>query len=254
MIMGRQYYAGIDIGASATKAVIIDEEAVIRGAGVLKTGISYEQAAEGSFRAALGESGLTAQEIAGTTSTGYGRRNTRLSNWERTEITCLSKGVSHLFPQALCIVDIGGQDNKMVRLDEDGRRVDFQMNRKCSAGTGAFLDELESLARSSTNRLELGAYCTVFTFSEMLTHLQRGVRIEDLVRGALLSVVKRIYEFGIQGSDVVLTGGVVEHNPMIAEMLEEEFKVKVLVPQRPQLVCAFGAALVSRDCCPSENK
>jgi len=182
----------------------------------------------------------------------------QVSDCDRTEISCLSKGAYHSFPHASCIVDIGGQDNKIVRLNGEGRRVDFQMNRKCAAGTGAFLEEianrldlrleeLEPLARKSTQRVELGSYCTVFTFSEILTHLRQGVKLEDLVRGAMLSVVKRIYEFGITGSDVVLTGGVVEHNPLIAEMLQEEFQVSVLLPLRPQLVCALGAALVSRE-------
>ena len=229
------------------------------GSWVLKTGISYERAAAECFERALKAAGLEAGAgaVAGTVSTGYGRRNISISDFESTEISCLAKGSHHLFPRSTCVVDIGGQDNKIVWLDAEGRRVDFQMNRKCAAGTGAFLEEianrldlrleeLEPLARRSTRRLELGSYCTVFTFSEMLAHMRQGVGLEDLVRGAMLSVVRRIYEFGIRGSDVVLSGGVIEHCPLIAEMLEEEFQVEVLLPPRPQLVCALGAALMSR--------
>lgn len=252
------FFAGLDIGASATKAVIIDDGAHLLGAGVLKTGMSYDQAAQECIAQAIAAAGLGAGDILYTVSTGYGRKNISQSDCDVTEITCLAKGAFHFFPRSLCVVDIGGQDNKMIRLNSDGRRTDFQLNRKCAAGTGAFLeeishrldlglDELERLARNSTERVELGSYCTVFTFSEILSHLQKNVRLEDLVRGAILSVVKRIFEFGIQGSDVVLSGGVVEHTPLIAEMLREEYQVNVLLPPRPQLTCAVGAALISRD-------
>jgi predicted CoA-substrate-specific enzyme activase len=252
------YFAGLDVGASATKAVVIDDKADVLGAGVLKTGMQYERAAEDCLTQAIAAAGLRAEDISHTVSTGYGRKNISLSDCDFTEITCLAKGAFHYFPRSSCVVDIGGQDNKMIRLNGDGRRTDFQLNRKCAAGTGAFLeeiahrldlrlDELEPLARKSTRRVELGSYCTVFTFSEILSHLQKNVSLEDLVRGAILSVVKRIFEFGIQGSDVVLSGGVVEHTPLIAEMLGEEYRINVLLPPRPQLTCAVGAALISRD-------
>lgn len=227
-------------------------------ASVLKTGMQYDRVAEECFRQSFAAAGLNAEDIAYIVSTGYGRKNISLSDCDFTEITCLARGAFHFFPHPLCVVDIGGQDNKMIRLNGEGRRIDFQLNRKCAAGTGAFLeeiahrldleiDELESLARKSTRRIELGSYCTVFTFSEILHHLHQNVRLEDLVRGAMLSVVKRIFEFGVQGSDVVLSGGVIEHTPLIAEMLREEFKVNVLLPPRPQLTCAVGAALISRE-------
>lgn len=233
------------------------------GAGIEKTGISYARVALECFDKCLAAAGLSAKEIKYTVSTGYGRKNISISDCDITEITCLAKGAFHHFPHPSCIVDIGGQDNKMIRLNGKGRRIDFQLNRKCAAGTGAFLeeianrldlkiDDLEPLARKSTQRIELGSYCTVFTFSEILSHLRQDVRLEDLVRGAMLSVVKRIYEFGIQGSDVILSGGVIEHNPMIAEILQEEFHINVLSPPRPQLLCAFGAALISRERCQAE--
>ncbi len=256
--MEERYFAGIDIGASNTKAVIINDNARLLGSSVEKTGIQYKSVADKCFKQALAEAGTKQEAIAGTVATGYGRKSTELGDWVRTEISCLSKGVYHYYPRSLCIVDIGGQDSKMIQLDSVGRIIDFQMNRKCAAGTGAFLEEiagrldlrpeeLDVLARKSSERVELGSYCTVFTFTEILSHMQRGVSIEDLARGAMLSVVKRINEFGIRGSEVVLTGGVVEHNPLIAEMLQEEFQLKVLIPQRPQLMCAFGAALISRE-------
>lgn len=256
--MIQKYYAGLDIGACATKVVIIDDQATVSGSSLLKTGISYEQVAEECFKQALDSAGLTREDVAGTMSTGYGRSSTSISDWDQTEISCLAKGAYHFFPRSIYIVDIGGQDNKMIKLDDSGRRVDFQMNRKCAAGTGAFLeeianrldlrlDEIESLARKSTSRVELGSYCTVFTFSEILAHMQRGVLLEDLVRGALLSIGRRIHEFGISGCDVVLSGGVIEHIPLIAEILKVEYQINVLLPPRPQFLCAFGAALLSRE-------
>ncbi len=256
--MSENFFAGIDIGASATKAVIIDDKAGVAGSSVRKTGIDFKSAASECFEKALAGAGIGREAVEGMVSTGYGRTNTDLSDWVRTEISCLSKGAYHYFPQALCVVDIGGQDNKMIRLDAGGRIADFQMNRKCAAGTGAFLeeianrlelqlDELEPLARKGTQRVELGAFCTVFTFTEILTHLRQGAKVEELAWGALLSIAKRINESGLQRGTVVLTGGVIEHNPLIAELLKEEFELDVLIPQNPQFVCAFGAALMSRE-------
>lgn len=256
--MGSGYFAGIDIGSSATKTVIIDGEGKIVGSCSLKTGISYSKVANECFALAMKDAGITCDQIKATVTTGYGRRNTPISDAMRTEISCISKGAYHYFPQLLSVIDIGGQDNKMIQLDSEGRRLDFQMNRKCAAGTGAFLEEianrldlpiskLQELARKSTKRVVLGSYCTVFTFTEILAHLDKGVGIEDLARGVMFSIVKRIYEFGIQSDDLVLCGGVVEHNPLIAEMLQEEFKVNVLLPPHPQMVCAMGAALYARE-------
>lgn len=256
--MANGYFTGIDIGSATTKTVIIDDSEKIVGSSLVKTGIYYDKAARESFHRALDSASISEGSITRSVTTGYGRENTPLSDHAITEISCISKGAYHYFPRAICIVDIGGQDNKMIHLDADGKKIDFQMNRKCAAGTGTFLedianrldmhiDNLQKLARKSSAKIELGSYCTVFSFSEILTHLRSGVTLEDLARGVLRSIVKRIIDLGVYGTELVLTGGVIEHNVIIAEMLQEEFDVDVLIPPQPQQVCALGAALYSRD-------
>ena len=126
----------------------------------------------------------------------------------------------------MTIVDIGGQDNKLIQLDDQGRRVHFKMNRKCAAGTGAFLEEialrldlpiqeLNGLAEQSTEEVSLGSFCTVFTATEILEKIRAGERVEDIVKGAFRSVVKRIREMGAVEGAWCMTGGVVAHHPLL---------------------------------------
>jgi predicted CoA-substrate-specific enzyme activase len=158
----------------------------------------------------------------------------------------------------MTIVDIGGQDNKVIKLDERGRRVSFKMNRKCAAGTGAFLEEMamrldipledmDSLAREAETAVELGSYCTVFSGTEVLEKIRQGVRLPDLVKGIFLSVIKRVMEMDPLTDTLVMTGGVVAHNPLLVEMVREITGQEVLVPEYPQLTGAVGAALFAID-------
>ena len=165
-------------------------------------------------------------------------------------------GCYHHFPRAMTIIDIGGQDNKVIRLDDSGQRVDFKMNRKCAAGTGAFLEEMalrlaidpaemNGLAAGAAEAVRLNSFCTVFAKTEILAHLRRGVDVASLVRGAFLSVINRVTEMDPLEGEVVLSGGVVAHNPIIAEILAEQLGRPVLVPPHPQFAGALGAALTA---------
>jgi predicted CoA-substrate-specific enzyme activase len=176
----------------------------------------------------------------------------------RTEIGCHMKGCFFHHPHAATIVDIGGQDSKVIQVDHRGRRLSFKMNRKCAAGTGAFLEEIalrlglpvsemDPLARQATRRIRIGAYCTVFSSTEILTLIRKGERVEDIARGVFDSVVQRILEMDPLTGSVILTGGVIEHNRIIAEILGERLGRAVIVPPRPQLTGAFGAALYARE-------
>ena len=154
----------------------------------------------------------------------------------------------------MTIIDIGGQDNKVIKVDEQGRRVSFKMNRKCAAGTGAFLEEmsmrldipledLDGLASSAEQMVELGSYCTVFSATEVLEKIRQGKKIPDIVKGLFFSVIKRILEMDTLTDKVVMTGGVVAHNPYLKKMVEEMTGREILVPEFPQLTGAVGAAL-----------
>jgi (R)-2-hydroxyacyl-CoA dehydratese activating ATPase len=249
-----QYFCGVDIGASALKLVIIDQDRQVVAKSTRRSGVDYRATAEQSLQDALAAAGLTREQICRAISTGYGRDNVPWVAGTVTEIACHGKGAYHHFRRAMTVVDIGGQDNKLIHLDDRGRRVDFKMNRKCAAGTGAFLEEialrmdlplyeLNALAERSTKEVTLGSFCTVFTATEILEKIRAGERVEDIVRGAFRSVIKRIAEMGTIDGCLVMTGGVIAHNPLLVILAEESLGTLPLVPPDPQSVGAFGAAL-----------
>jgi (R)-2-hydroxyacyl-CoA dehydratese activating ATPase len=251
-------FVGVDVGASRTKVAILNREATLIGYCVRKSGTDFTATAEICLEAALSMAGVSREEIRYCISTGYGRKNVAFSNDAKTEIGCHAKGCYHYFPVAMTIIDIGGQDNKVIKLDEQGRRINFKMNRKCAAGTGAFLEEMsarldipleemDALARQSTEMVELGSYCTVFSGTEVLEKIRQGKKVPDIVKGLFFSVIKRVLEMDSLTDRVAMTGGVVEHNPYLVEMVKEITSRDILVPEHPQLTGAVGAALFARE-------
>jgi predicted CoA-substrate-specific enzyme activase len=254
----KQYFGGVDVGASASKSVVINSSKQLLASDVRKTGVDFEACARESMDAALSTAGLGYQDLAQTFSTGYGRHNVGFAQGSRTEIACHSKAVFHFFPRRTTVVDVGGQDNKIIHIDASGRRENFKMNRKCAAGTGAFLeevaqridvplDEIDSIARQSTELVHMGSYCTVFTKTEILAHIRAGRKVPDIVAGLVESIVKRILEMDPLTGDVVLSGGVVAHNPVLAEILTRHLQRPVQILPNAQLAGAFGAALLAME-------
>jgi predicted CoA-substrate-specific enzyme activase len=248
------YYCGIDIGASTAKLVIVDETGRAVARAIRRSGVDYAAAAEQNLAEALSAAGLARGELRGSVSTGYGRDNVPWADGRMTEIACHGKGAFFHFRRAMTVVDIGAQDSKVIHLDDAGRRTSFKMNRKCAAGTGAFLEEialrlnlaisdLNGLAERSTKDVTLGSFCTVFSATEILAKIRAGERVEDIVKGAFRSVVKRILEMDTVDGALVMTGGVVAHNPFLVKLVGETLGRPALVPPAPQFVGAFGAAL-----------
>jgi predicted CoA-substrate-specific enzyme activase len=246
----------VDVGASATKLVLIDGTGEATARAVRLSGVDYTATAAGCLEEALQQTGAEAGDVARTVSTGYGRHNVEFRDASLTEIHCHGIGCYHHFRRAMTIIDIGGQDNKVISLTDSGQRIDFKMNRKCAAGTGAFLEEMalrlaidpsemNGLAESAEEAVRLNSFCTVFAKTEILAHLRRGVDVSSLVRGAFLSVINRVTEMDLLKGEVVISGGVVAHNPVIAEILGEQLGKPVLVPPYPQFVGAHGAALTA---------
>lgn len=247
-------FVGVDVGASRTKVAVLDSAKRLAGYAVEKSGTDFAATADRCLELSLAMSNSSRKDIIHTVSTGYGRNNVSFSNETKTEISCHGKGCFHYFPMEIAIIDIGGQDNKIIRLDNEGHRVTFKMNRKCAAGTGAFLEEMsarldipleemDSLARQSQNIVELGSYCTVFSATEVLEKIRQGKKVPDIIKGLFLSVVKRVLEMDLLPGNIVMTGGVVAHNPFLVEMTGEFLGRKLLVPEHPQLTGAVGAAL-----------
>jgi len=251
-----EFYCGVDIGASATKLVLVDAAGEVLARALRHSGVDYRDTAQQCLDEARDAAGL-AGDPTGTVATGYGRTNVDFAQDTRTEIHCHGAGCYHGVRQAMSIVDIGGQDNKVIHLDDEGKRREFKMNRKCAAGTGAFIeeialrlnlavDELDGLAGSTDEPVRLGSFCTVFAKTEILSHLREGAPVAGIVRGAFVSVVDRIIEMDPLEGMVVATGGVVAHNPVIVEVLAARLGHEVIVPEAPQFTGALGAALTAR--------
>lgn len=248
-------YVGIDVGSCTTKAVVIDQEDNVVGSHVRRSGVDYQSAATESLEIALGGRVWDGIPIV---STGYGRHSVNFATEAKTEIACHAKGGFHYVQRALTLVDIGGQDNKVIKLDNQGRRLDFKMNRKCAAGTGTFIEEiagrmaipldmLDGMARKAEKRVKIGSYCTVFASTEILSLIRAGVSSEELVRGVFESVVDRVMEMIPLVDTVLLCGGVVEYFPVVADIFKARISGEVIVPPHPQLVGAYGAALFARE-------
>lgn len=252
--MSELYFSGVDVGASTTKAIIIDHATQVCGYSVTNTGADFGGAAESAFQEALGMAEDSAAKNCPVVSTGYGRRNVSFAVGTKTEISCHARGSFYHFSKAHTLIDIGGQDSKVVKVDDQGKRVGFKMNRKCAAGTGAFLEEiayrlkiplenLNAMAEKAKYEVQLGSFCTVFTATELLAKIREGVDVNDLVKGVFGSVIKRAFEMDPLEGNIVMSGGVVAHNPFFVVMFEERLGQKVFVPPLPQLTGAFGAAL-----------
>src|SRR4030042_524486 len=258
----RPVFVGVDIGASRTKVAVLDSAKRLIGHAVSKSGNDFGTAAENGLTASLAMANASREDIFASISTGYGRRNVPFAASEKTEISCHGKGCFHYFPFNISIIDIGGQDNKIIKLDGEGRRTGFKMNRKCAAGAGGFLEEmsarldiplekLDGLARQSRNLIELGSFCTVFSATEVLEKIRQGKQVPDIVKGLFLSVIKRVLEMDSLTENIVMTGGVVAHNPFLVTMSEEMIGRKLLVPEHPQLTGAIGAALYALEAGPA---
>jgi predicted CoA-substrate-specific enzyme activase len=251
-------FVGVDVGASRIKVALLDADKALIGHSVRKSGTDFAAIAEACLESSLKMAQREKKDIFEAISTGYGRKNVPFTQETKTEISCHAKGCYHYFPTSMTIIDIGGQDNKIIKVDSSGRRTGFKMNRKCAAGTGAFLEEMsmrldipleemDGLAKQSKNLVELGSYCTVFSATEVLEKIRQGKKVPDIVKGLFLSVIKRIMEMDPLTEKVVMTGGVVAHNPYLVKMVEEAIGREVLVPRFPQLTGAVGAAIYAME-------
>jgi len=251
-------FIGADVGSSRTKVVVLDAAKGLLGYAIKKSGTDFTATAQECLENSLRMAGVNQKDMVNAVSTGYGRKNVPFANDTKTEIGCHASGCFLYFPKSITVIDIGGQDNKVIKLDDKGRRTSFKMNRKCAAGTGAFLEEMsarldipleemDGLAAQSKDMVKLGSFCTVFSATEVLENIRHGKKIEDIVKGVFFSVIKRVLEMDSMTENVVMTGGVVAHNPYLIEMAKEMVGRQVLVPEHPQLTGAIGAALYAMD-------
>ena len=250
--------AGVDVGAATAKAVILNNNNVL-ASSVIPTGFSAAGAGEVVTKEALQKAGLVMDDLEYIISTGYGRRAVPFANKVLTEIICHAAGVSWLMPEARTIIDIGGQDSKVIGLDDRGNVSNFVMNDKCAAGTGRFLEvmagvlgidisEMGPVSLLGQDPCQISSTCTVFAESEMVSLRAEGKSREDIIAGIHKALARRVAIMGAPvgfKKEVVFTGGVAK-NVGIRNALEEEIRLEILIPQEPQIVGALGAALLSQ--------
>ncbi len=247
--------AGVDVGSVAAKAVIFDGE--ILGGAVIPTGWDPKRAGEEVFRLALAEAGVDRQAVARVVGTGYGRIRLPFIDKRITEISCHAKGAAHLFPSCRTVIDIGGQDLKVVSVDADGSVTDFVMNDKCAAGTGRFLQVMAGVLDMSLLELgeaalagepvQINSMCTVFAETEIIGLLAQGTDKAAICAGIIRSIARRVRSLSGRvplRPECAFTGGLAL-SPAVCAIISQELGVPFQVSDAPQLTGALGAAILA---------
>ena len=254
----KMYAAGIDSGSSSTDVVIKNRDKEIAAWSILRTGAGAARGAERALEEALQKAGIPREALGNVVATGYGRDTIGLGDDAVTEITCHAKGAHFLDPAVRTIIDIGGQDSKVIRIDADGNVKNFTMNDKCAAGTGRFLemmartlelsmDEFEQLGQTWKNDLTISSMCTVFAESEVVSLIAANADTADIIHGLNKSVAAKTAalarRIGVEAG-CMMTGGDAKNAGLVAE-LEKKMEVPVTVSEHAQLCGAIGAALIA---------
>jgi predicted CoA-substrate-specific enzyme activase len=253
------HFAGIDIGSTMTKVVLMDTAESILSSIKGPTGPEHRQLANEVMRTALEQADLQLDDISYIVATGYGRVNVPFADDQITELSCHARGVYSLFHNVTTAIDIGGQDAKCLKI-EKGKLVDFAMNDKCAAGTGRFLEitaatlgirleDMGDISLKSTKRIQLSNLCTIFAQQEVVALLSRGEKLEDIIAGLHDSLASRVAALAQRlkiEPDVVLTGGVAKNIGMVKAM-KENLGCELLVPEEPLLTGAIGAAILAKE-------
>ena len=258
--MGKGHYAGIDSGSTSTDVVILDKDRNITASVIMPTGAGAANGAERALEEALKQAGLEREDLDAVVTTGYGR--TAISDGDKsiTEITCHARGAHFLDPSVRTVVDIGGQDSKVIRLNEDGTVKNFVMNDKCAAGTGRFLemmaktmeislDELSKVGLSYQEDITISSMCTVFAESEVVSLIAQNKPTDDIVHGLNKAVASKTASLvkRVGGEEAYMMTGGVAQNKGLVKTLEERLGTSLVVSDKSQLCGALGAALFAAD-------
>ncbi len=250
---------GVDIGSTTAKCVLVEDGRVV-GKSLAPVGVDIVRDADHAFDEALLDAHRGREEVAFIVGTGYGRFKIRFGQLVVTEISCHARGASHLFPGTRLVLDIGGQDTKVIRVSERGEVEDFAMNDKCAAGTGRFLDvcanalgfdvaEIGPVSLTARRPVKVTSTCTVFAESEVTSHLSRGKEPPDILAGLHASIASRslslMQRVGVV-PEVTFTGGVSRNEGMV-RALAQRVGLPVNVSPLSQFIGALGAALLGQE-------
>ena len=249
---------GIDIGSVSTEAVILKknkQNIEIVSYAVLPTGSNSKIAAEKALDDTCRSAGLKKEQIHKTVATGYGRINVSFADKNITEISCHAQGALFFYPDTRLVIDIGGQDSKVIRIDENKQPIDFLMNDKCAAGTGRFLEVMAQALEidlthfgeiflKTKETVDITSTCTVFAESEIVSLIGHGEDKNKIVKGLIYSIANRVSTMvervGL-AEPVCMTGGVAK-NTGVVQAVEESLHTKISLPEEPQIIGALGAA------------
>jgi (R)-2-hydroxyacyl-CoA dehydratese activating ATPase len=250
------YGAGVDVGSTQTKAVIVDEGRRVVARALIATGANVSRAGENAFVAACESARLPREAVGYVVGTGYGRYKITFGDAQITEITCHARGAHSLFPATRTVVDMGGQDTKAIKVGADGSVIDFSMNDKCAAGTGRFLsaaadvtgvglDEIGPRSLEAKAPVRLTSVCTVFVESDIMSYLAQRKTVEDILGGVhkaiatrTMSLVRRV---GVE-EEITFTGGVSRNTGMV-RALGDVLGKPINVGEEGHYMGALGAAL-----------
>jgi predicted CoA-substrate-specific enzyme activase len=252
--------AGVDIGSSSAKAVLLEDERII-STSTIPTGLDSAETARCVMNAVLLNNGLGMKDIEYVVSTGYGRVNVPFARKNITEISCHARGVVSLLPEVRTILDMGGQDCKAIRCDGDGTVLKFVMNDKCAAGTGRYLERVASALglpiqdiggmslQTVEGPVKISSYCTVFAEDDVILLVRQGKQINDILAGVCESLAERtqslILKLGLV-EDFSICGGIAK-NIGVVTRLEKILGVKASIAPEPQIAGALGAAIFARE-------
>ena len=248
---------GVDIGSTTIKTALFDGDRILHSQ-VIKSGSRPAENARRAFHETLTAAGIDRQSVDAVLATGYGRNYFAESDTVASEILCHASGAAHICPSARTVIDIGGQDSKIISLDTGGRVANFVMNDRCAAGTGKFiemvslmldipLDDMGEVTAGSNEACEISSMCAVFAESEIIGLTQSGTPADVILRGVFRSVARRILSMtGKTGllPEVIFTGGVAR-NAGVLRALEQETGMSLSVAPEPQITGAVGAAIIA---------
>jgi predicted CoA-substrate-specific enzyme activase len=252
------FVAGIDMGAKSSKTVILDDNKKIRGKSVVKTRPDFPAVAKEALDTALQQAGLTEKDLGYVATTGFGRYNVPFRDIQITEITSAARGAAFLFPNTRCVLDIGAQSTRAMRVTENGKVREFRTNDKCAAGAGGFIEraakylevkveDVGNLSMQSNKPQDISSVCAVLAESEIINHVSAGETVKDILRGVHNSLSSRALALmkraGLE-DEVTFVGGVARQKGMV-RALEETTKKKINVYEEPDMIGALGAALLS---------
>jgi len=254
------YAAGIDVGSTYTKAVVLDGEQRIAGLAIEPTGFQLTKVSERVLERAIAEAGIRQEDVGYVVATGFGRHQVTTSDLQVTDLTAAARGAGLLFPGTRTVLDVGGQTMKASRVGEDRKVRSFRLNDKCAAGTGAFLEktarymgysttEIGPLVATSKEAVTISGVCAVFAESEVINQLSQGAAPADIMYGAIVSLVSRSVQLLKRvrlEPQLTLIGGILRFERM-AEVIRRELKTEVNLPppEHVQFVSALGAAVLA---------